>query len=259
MDYLPHLYCECSSGVEPRFVVPVVAGSNPVIHPIFFMEQLFSRLSLKPLNGKLYTEALTHPSANKSKNYERLEFLGDAVIELVATQYIFQHFPTYPEGKMTKLRALTVSRPSLADFARQIGLEKVIVFSSGERKNKGKDKASNLSNAFEALLGAIYLDLGFEEAERVFLFCAKNLLDSGYEEKTGIDNPKGKLQETLQAIVPIAPTYTVISEQGPDHDKVFIVEVFWEGKMLSQGRGASKKAAESNAAMLALKAEGWNL
>ena len=239
-------------------MVPVVAGSNPVIHPIFsYMEQLFSKLSLIPLNAKLYSEALTHPSANKSINYERLEFLGDAVIELVTTQYIFQHFPAYPEGKMTKLRALVVSRPSLADFANQIGLGEVIVFSPGERKNKGKDKASNLSNAFEALIGAIYLDLGFNEAHRIFLLCAKNLLDSGYKDKTGIDNPKGKLQETLQAIVPISPTYTVISEQGPDHDKVFIVEVFWEGKMLSKGRGSSKKAAESNAALLALEGEGW--
>lgn len=222
------------------------------------MDQLFLRLSISPINKELYKEALTHPSASKSKNYERLEFLGDAVIELIATRYIFDTFPQYPEGKMTKLRALVVSRPSLASFAESIELGGVIKFSSGERQNKGREKDSNLSNSFEAVIGAIYLDLGYEQAEKVFLSCAQGLLDAGYEEKTGNDNPKGKLQEVLQAIIPIAPTYKVISEKGPDHDKIFVVEVHWEGRVLSVGAGASKKVAESSAALEALKNKEWD-
>lgn len=221
------------------------------------MDALFSRLSLSPNNGDLYAEALTHPSAHKSCHYERLEFLGDAVIELITTEYIFHKFPKYPEGKMTKLRALTVSRPTLAQFARKLEFGEIMVFSSGERQNKGKDKDSNLSNAFEAFMGAIYLDLGYKEAERVFLYCASEILDAGYKDQTGIDNPKGKLQEILQGIVPVAPTYEVISEGGPDHEKVFIVEVHWEGKLLSKGEGSSKKAAESKAALEALNKKAW--
>jgi len=222
------------------------------------MDQLLTALSLEPNDRHLFQVALTHPSANKSKNYERLEFLGDAVIELITTQYIFHHFPKYPEGKMTKLRARVVSRPSLALFARELSLGSYISFSSGERHNKGPERDSNLSNSFEALIGATYLDLGFSEAERVFLSLAKPMLDRGYQELTGSDNPKGKLQETLQAIKPLAPIYHTLSESGPDHRKVFKVEVTWGDISLAIGEGSSKKFAESNAATKALEEKKWN-
>ena len=221
------------------------------------MEKLFNILSITPKDTKIYKEALTHPSVGKGANYERLEFLGDAVIELITTKYIFENFPNYPEGKMTKLRALVVSRPSLACFAENIDIGDYIRFSVGERKNFGRGKTTNLSNCYEALLGAIYLDLGYDTAQRVFLRCSKKLLDQGYTEKTGFDNPKGKLQETLQALVPISPIYELISQSGPDHAKIFRVKVSWRDKVLAEGDGSSKKAAESDAAMNALKAKLW--
>ena len=222
------------------------------------METIFAKLSISPVDEALYRTALTHPSANKKQNYERLEFLGDAVIELITTQYLFHKFPDYPEGKMTKLRARVVSRPSLASFARELGIPSVLILSSGERGNRGLEKDTNLCNAFEAILGAIYLDQGYDTAKDVFLQCAQSLLDEGYSEKTASDNPKGKLQEVLQAIKPVAPRYEIISEKGPDHDKIFVVEVYWLGTLLGTGKGSSKKLAESAAALNALEQKGWN-
>ncbi len=221
------------------------------------METFFSHLGIIPRNISLYDEALTHPSANKKVNYERLEYLGDAVIELISTQYIFSNYPEYLEGKMTKLRALVVSRPSLAMFAESIQLGDYIKFSTGELKNGGRTKKTNLSNAFEALVAAIYLDLGYDEAQKLFLKCAQPLLDKGYTEKTGIDNPKGKLQEILQDIVSEAPVYEVLSETGPDHNKQFKVRVSWQNKHLAEGVGGSKKAAERVSALLALESRLW--
>lgn len=220
-------------------------------------DKLFSVLGVTPQNLALYQEALTHPSAKKVNNYERLEFLGDAVIELISTNYIYSHFPEYLEGRMTKLRALVVSRPSLASFAQEINLGAYMTFSHSEMNNKGKTKASNLSNSFEALIAAIYLDLGYMEAERVFLQCAKPMLRAGYAEKTGGENPKGKLQELLQSIIPVAPTYELVSEVGPDHHKVFVIKVLWNGVVLAQGQGSNKKAAESDAASKAIIAKAW--
>ena len=205
----------------------------------------------------LFEEAFTHPSAHKTKHYERLEFLGDAVVELITTKYLFNNFPHYPEGKMTKLRALVVSRPSLAAFARELEFKNYMVFSSGERQNNGSEKESNLSNTYEAFIGAIYLDQGYSEAERIFLYSAQKILSKGYKDKTGIDNPKGKLQELLQAIIPLAPIYEVISQEGPDHSKTFLVRVIWNGHVLGQGQGHSKKSAESQAALESLKTKSW--
>ena len=230
----------------------------PSFTPFFSkMEQLFESLSIVPKDKKLYYEALTHPSANKSRNYERLEYLSDAVIELIATEYIYTKFPKYPEGKMTKLRALVVSRPSLAKFASMLKLTDYMKFSEGELRNKGREKDRTQCNAFEATLGAIYLDQGFAKAEQIFLSCAKAMLDEGYVQETGIDNPKGKLQEILQAIVPVAPLYELLSEKGPDHNKVFTVRVIWQETELGQGQGSSKKAAESAAALSAVQNESW--
>ncbi len=222
------------------------------------MDAILDKLLIKPKKRALYSEALTHPSANKQVNYERLEFLGDAVIELITTQYLYKKFPDYPEGKMTKLRARVVSRPSLATFARELGIPDAMTFSSGERSNRGMEKDTNLCNAFEAIMGAIYLDLGYEIASEAFLLCAKRTLDAGYQELTESDNPKGKLQEILQAIKPVAPSYELISSKGPDHEKTFVVKVSWLEKFLGEGCGGSKKLAESAAALNALELQNWN-
>jgi len=222
------------------------------------MEVIFEKLAITPKDESLYRTALTHPSANKKNNYERLEFLGDAVIELIATQYIFQKFPNYPEGKMTKLRARTVSRPTLASFARELGIPNAMTFSAGERSNKGEEKDTNLCNAFEALMGAIYLDQGYPVAESCFIACARSIMNQGYTEKTGIDNPKGKLQELLQAIQPTAPQYQLVSAEGPDHNKTFVVEVYWLDNLLGTGQGTSKQRAESDAALNALSKKMWH-
>jgi len=226
---------------------------------LILMVKIFNILSITPKDISIYEEAFTHPSVGKGPNYERLEFLGDAVIELITTNYIFENFPNYPEGKMTKLRALVVSRPSLASFAEKIRIGELIRFSVGERRNFGRGKTTNLSNCFEAVIGAVYRDLGYDTAQRVFLDYAKPLLDKGYSEKTGLDNPKGKLQETLQAIVPVSPIYELISHSGPDHAKIFKVKVVWQEKFLAEGEGSSKKSAESKAAMNALNAKLWDI
>jgi len=222
------------------------------------MDALFSALSLTPKQVSGYELALTHPSVSRKANYERLEFLGDAVIELITTEYLFHKYPDYPEGKMTKLRAKVVARPSLAGFARQLSLPQYMRFSPGERRSKGHDKDTNLCNAFEAFIGAIYLDLGYAEAERVFLHCSRTTLDAGYLDLTGEENPKGRLQEILQAIHPVAPEYRLISEDGPDHQRVFQSEVYWQQRQLGLGKGSSKKAAESAAALNALEKSSWN-
>jgi ribonuclease III len=200
--------------------------------------------------------ALTHPSVAHEQGAavqtnQRLEFLGDAVLQLVLTRELYEKFPALGEGPLTKARAKLVNRRTLAERARQLGLGKNLILSRGEEMHEGRDRPSTLADTFEALMGAILLDGGFEVARefilRLFLGAFGQL-----EVVPVLENPKGELQELLQARSSEAPRYHVVSATGPDHDRVFECTVHHEGVELARGQGKSKKTAESEAALAAL-------
>ncbi|MEN8775213.1 MAG: ribonuclease III [Akkermansiaceae bacterium] len=219
------------------------------------------RLNYKFKSKALLKEALSHPSLSSEirpapPDNQRLEYLGDAVIELAITSYLYHRFPDFQEGVLTKLRASVVSKPALATAARTIDLGRALFMSNGESGSGGRDRDSNLADALEAILGAVYLDSGLEAAKEVGL----QLLGGQLEElnpKRAQANSKGELQEILQQLTPEAPIYKVISEEGPPHDRTFVCEVIWKGRTLGQGRGPSKKSAEAEAAQTALSQKLW--
>ena len=225
------------------------------------MSELETAIGYHFQDDGLLTQALSHPSLSSEvrpapADNQRLEFLGDAVLELVVTHYLYEHFADLPEGPMTKLRSSVVSRNALAQVAKRLSLGKHIHFSKGEEASGGAARPSNLADAAEALIGAIYLDGGLEKAKQVTL----SLLQPDLEALDPTDaqgNNKGELQEILQAIVAKAPCYRIVSEHGPPHDRFFKAEVVWLDHVLGSGEGASKKAAESRAAADALEHEGW--
>ena len=200
--------------------------------------------------------ALSHPSvvhgqADNLQHNQRLEFLGDAVLSLVLTKELYERFPSVGEGPLTKARAQMVNRRALAEQARRLGLGECLIMSHGEETSGGRHRQSALADAFEALVGAIFLDGGVEAARDFLLRCFADCwgeLDSIPK----IDNPKGELQELLQARSPAAPRYHMTFVSGPDHDRLFECAVHHGGAELGRGRGKSKKAAESEAALAAL-------
>jgi ribonuclease-3 len=214
-----------------------------------------ARLGYTFRDESLLRLALTHPSvAHESgtpmQHNQRLEFLGDAVLQLVLTRELYEKFPGFDEGPLTKARAKLVNRRTLAEHARALGIGEHLILSRGEQMHGGRERPSALADTFEALLGAIFLDGGFEAAREYILREFILTQVSGFQT---IENPKGELQELLQARSPDAPQYRVVSTTGPDHDRVFECTVQHEGAELAHGRGKSKKAAESDAALAALK------
>ena len=200
--------------------------------------------------------ALTHPSVAHEQgapmqHNQRLEFLGDAVLQLILTNELYAKFPAFGEGPLTKARAKLVNRRSLAEKGRSLALGDHLVLSRGEEAHGGRERPSALADAFEAVLGAIFLDGGFAAAqafvERHFREAFGELSDIPI-----MENPKGELQELLQSHSSDAPEYHVISTSGPDHDRVFECTVHHAGRELARGQGKSKKAAESEAALAAL-------
>ena len=219
-------------------------------------ETLQPRLGYVFRDVELLRLALTHPSVAHEQRVpvqhnQRLEFLGDAVLQLVLTRELYERFPTYGEGPLTKARAKLVNRRSLAEQGRSLGLGEFLILSHGEEKHGGRERPSALADTFEALLGAIFLDGGFEVARE---FILRNFRDAFGE--LGVipilDNPKGELQEWLQAYSSESPHYRVVSSTGPDHDRIFECTVHHDGAELACGKGKSKKAAESVAAFNAL-------
>ena len=209
-------------------------------------------------DGELLRLALTHPSVTHESSAlifhnQRLEFLGDAVLSLVLTQELYEKFESFGEGPLTKARAQMVNRRSLADQARRLRLGEHLVLSHGEEISGGRARQSSLADAFEALLGALFLDGGYEAARE---FILKNFRDVFGEqaEIPNLENPKGELQEMLQEKSAEAPRYELLSVTGPDHDRVFECAVLHGGVELGRGKGKSKKAAESEAAVAALRA-----
>ena len=225
------------------------------------MNPLEQRLKYKFRNALLLAEALTHPSLGHETqrhhfDNQRLEFLGDAVLQLIFTEYLFDTFPQLSEGYLTKIRARIVSRDGLRILAERLGLGRYLMMGRGEEANGGRDRASTLSDAFEALIGAMYIDSDFVTVRRVVLTEARELLED-LEIDPADNNPKGRLQELLQSISPVSPTYPIIHQSGPEHQKIFIAKIVWEGTELGQGEGRSKKEAETAAARDALARELW--
>ncbi len=225
------------------------------------MASLEENIGYKFTNSLLLAEALTHPSlAYETQkphfDNQRLEFLGDAVLQLILTDRIFNQYQGHDEGEMTKLRSSMVSKEALHKFSKKIDLGEFVMMGKGEKANGGQNRASTLADGLEALLGAIYLDSGFAEAAAFIDRLIENSLEEA-ESNPSDKNPKGRLQEILQAIIPQSPSYEVMSESGPDHDKIFIVRILWSNAELASGQGPSKKTAEANAAEKALHLKLW--
>ena len=218
--------------------------------------ELQERLSYRFTDKTLLRLALTHPSVAHEQGAplqtnQRLEFLGDAVLQLVLTSELYEAFPNVGEGPLTKARAKLVNRRTLAEHARRLRLGQSMIVSHGEEIHGGRDRPSALADAFEALLGAIYLDGGFA--------VAREFIRQQFRRDVGelsvipiLENPKGELQELLQAASTEAPLYKLVSSTGPDHDRVFECTVLHQGMELARGQGKSKKLAESEAALAAL-------
>jgi len=210
----------------------------------------------------LLLQALTHRSyLNEHTDYpyehnERLEFLGDAVLELIVTEYLYKNYPN-PEGDLTNWRAALVNAKTLAEIGKELDFESFLLLSKGESKDRGsKARTYILANAMEALIGAIYLDGGRPAAEKFIQDHILSILPRILELKLYID-AKSKFQETAQDMLGVTPTYKVLEEAGPDHQKEFTVGVFLNKDMVAVGRGTSKQEAQVAAAEAALEAKGW--
>lgn len=209
-------------------------------------------------NDALLREALTHRSyLNEHPDWpvphnERLEYLGDAVAELVTTEFLFRKFPARPEGDLTSIRAALVNYQMMGRVAREILLDKFLFLSRGEAKDEGKAREVILANALEALVGGVYLDGGYAPARAFLERALLPHLDEVMERKLYRD-PKSFLQELVQERMKLTPVYQVLAESGPDHQKRFTVGVFFGATLAAEGEGTSKQEAESAAARNALR------
>lgn len=224
------------------------------------IEKIEETIGYKFKNRKLLVTALTHSSyANEmhdgTKFNERLEFLGDSVLSIVVSDYIYKNCPEFPEGKLTKLRASLVCEKSLYGYAKQVGLGDFIRLSKGERNSGGGDRPSILSDAFEALIAAMYLDGGMETARTFILRFVVPDIKSARPVK--FKDHKTLLQEIVQKNPEERITYKLVKEIGPDHDKHFVVEVHLNSNVIGKGGGRSKKEAEQEAARVALELLGY--
>ena len=214
------------------------------------LKKLEKKIGYEFQNKKLLTQAMTHSSytnehkVGKHFNNERLEFLGDAVLELVSSEFLFRKYREYPEGELTKLRASMVCEPTLALCAREINLGSYLLLGKGEEATGGRERDSIISDAMEALIGAIYLDGGFASAKE---FIHRFVLNDLENKKLFYDS-KTILQELVQAAFDQPVAYELTGEEGPDHDKTFHVEVHIGADVYGAGSGRTKKAAEQEAA-----------
>ncbi len=220
------------------------------------------RISVTFKDQNLLRQAFTHRSyINEHKNLdwghnERLEFLGDAVLELVTTEYLYEKYPDKPEGDLTSFRAALVKTTTISDAARDFGMEEFLLLSKGESKDKGRARHYILANTFEAVIGAIYLDQGYEIAKKFIDQGLFHRTEEMVEKGLWIDD-KSLFQEKAQETVGITPSYKIMTEKGPDHDKEFTVAVFLNDEQVAEAHGKSKQSAEQMAAKSALKIKGW--
>ncbi|MHB8710625.1 MAG: ribonuclease III [Minisyncoccota bacterium] len=238
------------NGAEVRFLMPDFSS-------------FAHKLGLSFNNPDLLIGALTHRSyINEHRDYagnhnERLEFLGDAVLELAVTNFLFKKFPAAPEGTLTSYRAALVNTASLAESATSLGVSGFLLLSKGEAKDTGRARDVILADALEAIIGAVYLDQGFEAAEA---FIAKNLYSKIDEviEKRSYQDAKSRFQEITQEKRGVTPSYETLSEEGPDHAKLFTVGVFIGADEIARGEGQSKQEAEQSAAEAGLTKMRWS-
>ena len=220
------------------------------------LKKLEVKIGYELKKKELLLQALTHSSfsneqkINKLKDYERLEFLGDAVLELLSSRFFFDTYPDMSEGEMTRLRSSMVCEPALAFCARELSLGDFILLGKGEEATGGRKRDSIISDVMEAVIGAVYLDGGIGEAEK---FIHRYIL-SDLENKQLFYDSKTLLQEKMQKQGRTI-TYELVSEAGPDHDKVFTVEVVIDGQTVARGEGRNKKSAQQQAAYQVLLAE----
>jgi len=225
---------------------------------VSILTNLENKLNYRFKNLKLLEESLTHPSFhNKDEkdiliNNQRLEFLGDSVLELIVSEYIYHKLSSFSEGELTKIKSIIVSKPTLAKWANHISLGKYIVLGKGEDLTGGRNKSSILSDCFEALLGAIYLDSGLKKTKKFTLSFIKDEVDL-ITRHNYIEDYKTLLKEISQKKMKCLPEYYLIKEKGPDHKKIFCIEVKLKEISYGTGFGDSKKEAEQNAAHNALK------
>jgi ribonuclease-3 len=212
---------------------------------------------------QLLRQAFTHrsyinenPGVGTGHN-ERLEFLGDAVLELVITDYLYKKYPDTPEGELTAYRAALVNTNSISDAARELGMNEYLLLSKGEAKEHGKSRAYILANTFEACIGAVYLDQGYRHAEEFIAGALFGKIESIVKKGTWRD-AKSAVQEKAQETVGVTPSYRVLREVGPDHDKVFTVGIYFGEEQIATGNGKSKQEAETDAARAALELKKWH-
>ncbi len=225
--------------------------------PTIATKELEAILGIPVKDESLYLSAFTHRSyLNENRSFElphneRLEFLGDAVLELVATEYLYKHY-NHPEGELTNFRSALVNYKMLSEIAKRLGFEKFLLMSKGEAKDTGRARQVILANCIEAVIGAMYLDQGYDKTaefiEREVLVELPAIINGGK-----YLDPKSKLQELVQEKKGVTPTYGVVTESGPDHNKIFVVAAYVGSTEVGRGQGPSKQEAEISAAENALK------
>ncbi len=210
----------------------------------------------------LLQQSFTHRSyinenpGTKISHNERLEFLGDAVLELVVTDFLYKKYPQYTEGELTAVRSALVNAIIISEIASDIGMNNYLLLSKGEAKDNGKARQYILANTYEALVGAMYLDQGYDVVNK---FITKTLLPKTDEivSKKLWRDAKSLVQEKAQEFVSTTPAYKVLNQSGPDHDKHFTVGIYFGKDLIAEGKGQSKQEAEQSAALSALKVKNW--
>jgi ribonuclease-3 len=224
------------------------------------LESLQQALGYRFRDPRLLRRALTHPSyvnehpEDETGDNQRLEFLGDAVLDFVAGAWIYQDHPDYDEGRMTRLRAALVRTETLAKLSRQVGIGKTLQLGHGEEEAGGREREANLCDAFEAVVGALYLDGGLGVVKTFVEPLLAPAAEAALSAETDLD-AKSRLQEWSQAELGVTPHYRIVSESGPDHAKIFKAEVLLGKKVVGQGTGSSKQAAEQAAAYVAWESQ----
>lgn len=220
-------------------------------------------IGVKFNSKNLLEQALTHRSylnehrGSKSGHNERLEFLGDAVLELAVTDYLYRKYPNKSEGDMTSIRSALVNADTCAKVASDLSVNDFILLSKGEAKDTGRARQYILANALEAIIGAIYVDQGYGSANDFITKHVSVLSDQIVSEESWVDS-KSRFQEKAQEIAGVTPSYKTLKEIGPDHDKKFTVGVFMREELVAEGEGDSKQEAEQLAAKMALKIKNWH-
>jgi len=226
------------------------------------MKEFEEKIGIEFKNKDILKQAFTHRSflnenrALKGGHNERLEFLGDAVLELVITHYLYDQYPNKNEGDLTSIRSALVNATTCAEVAGNLEVNDYLLLSKGEAKDTGRARQYILANALEAIIGAIYLDLGYDTARDFIMKYIAPMTDKIVKEELWVD-AKSKFQERAQDVEGVTPSYKTVKEVGPDHDKKFTVGVFIGHTLVAEGSGESKQDAEQSAARNALKEKGW--